>query len=69
MTISLSPDTIITERSTVDLFDYLGMLGGLYEMLKFILGTFSVVFASKRLQALLANRLYHVTLSKDVDRL
>ena len=59
--ILLSPDIGRNDRETYDSLSYLGDLGGLVEILKLLLGVFAAPFSSMRMQALLTNRLYHVS--------
>jgi hypothetical protein len=59
--IMLSPDIGRNDRETYDLLSYLGDLGGLVEILKILLGAFAFPFSGLRLQALLTNRLYHIS--------
>ena len=59
--IMLSPDIGRNDRETYDLLSYLGDLGGLIEILRMLLRLFAVPFSTLRMQALLTNRLYHVS--------
>ena len=57
----LSPDIGRNDRETYDLLSYLGDLGGLVEILRLLLGVFAIPFSSMRMQALITNRIYHVS--------
>lgn len=43
------------------MFDLLGQIGGLYVLLHLVFKKMSIHFASKRMEAILINRLYHMT--------
>jgi hypothetical protein len=50
-----------TERSVYGLFDYLGDIGGLVEILKLIMGVFAFPLSKARIKAIISNRIYHIT--------
>jgi hypothetical protein len=60
----------MTERQSYGLLDYLSDLGGLSELLQTAVGFFLFKLSSMRLNALVVNRLYHLsTMDKDMNKL
>jgi hypothetical protein len=57
----ISSDINNIARGTLDIFTFLGDIGGLLDLLILIFGYFLVPFAEKRMEALLTNRLFHLT--------
>jgi hypothetical protein len=58
---SLNKDTETTERATYGVLDFLGDIGGLAELLQIAVGWFLFRLSNMRLNALMINRLYHVS--------
>jgi hypothetical protein len=54
-----------TDRSTYGFLDFLGDLGGLAEILKILVRWMCLALSSMRLNAIMINRLYHI--SDDVE--
>ena len=65
MEYKLSMNVANTERETLSLFDYLGDLGGLAEILLITAGLFVHRFSRVRLNALMINRLFHISNSDE----
>ena len=57
----VSSDINNIARETLDIFTFLGDIGGLLDLLILIFGYFLMPFAEKRMEALLTNRLFHLT--------
>ena len=57
----LNPDILHTERETYSFLAYVSDIGGLKEFLMSFLGVFAYPFARQRMNALLTNRLHHVS--------
>lgn len=63
-------DILSTERQTYGILDYLGDIGGLSELLQLTVGWFLFRLSAMRLNALMINRLYHIsTGDKDMRNL
>jgi hypothetical protein len=66
----LNMDILSTERQTYGILDYLGDIGGLSELLQLTVGWFLFRLSAMRLNALMINRLYHIsTGDKDMNNL
>jgi hypothetical protein len=61
----LSSASTSIDRETLDVIDFLSDMGGLIESFKFIFGFLAFPFSAARMNALLANRLYHVSTTAD----
>ena len=64
--LSLNVDIETTERSTYGVLDFLGDIGGLAELLQLAVSWFLYKLSGMRLNALMINRLYHVS-STDLE--
>ena len=58
----LDPTVRITERETYDFFAFASDVGGALEFLKTVFGLLILPFSSLRMKALLANRLFHISM-------
>ncbi len=54
-------DIETTERATYGILDFLGDIGGLIEVLLMICGSLMFYLSGFKLDALMINRLYHVS--------
>jgi hypothetical protein len=61
MNFQLSSDINYIERNTMDILTFLGDIGGLYGLGISVFGTLFVPFAQKRMDAILTNRLFHLS--------
>jgi len=57
----MSQDIRATDRATYGLFDYMGDVGGLIDLLRIILFWLLAPFSSQRLRGIITNRLFHST--------
>jgi hypothetical protein len=57
----LSNDITRNDREIYGAFDYIGDIGGVYTIFHVIFGFIAFAFSNKRMEALLTNRLYHVS--------
>jgi hypothetical protein len=60
----ISSDINGIARGTLDIFTFLGDIGGLLDLLILLMGFILTPFAEKRMEALLTNRLFHLTGNK-----
>jgi len=58
---SLNPDFKTIERETYGFFTYVGDIGGIHASLILIFGSFAYPFSAIRMNALLTNRLHHIS--------
>ena len=62
-------DRQTTDRKTYSFLDYLGDLGGLTEILKLSVGWIMAKLSSLRINAILTNRLYHISSDSETKAL
>jgi hypothetical protein len=57
----LSPDIVKNDREIYGAFDYIGDVGGVLAIFQVLFGYIAFAFSKKRMEALLTNRLFHVS--------